>query len=294
MTQQSETRKYFGIEAERWDAQAKKNRYNTITDRNNAVLDSLRRHGKVKNFLDVGCGTGQLTIEIAGLGVDAVGIDFAPGMIDVSLKNTKDANSTAKFSCASVFDISLTENSFDLISAQGFIEYISESELTNFIEILSRILKKNGHAVIGSRNRLFNIASMNEYTQLEVEMGAVPDLIAEAIAVQMSPSQQSLFQTLSHFTSELDRPTSHPNTGIDVATRYQYTPSELIAKFHKVGLTPNQIYPINFHPMPQSLLTNERLLQTKDQLSNIVASDYPTTHQFVPYSSSFVLSFTKP
>ena len=293
MSQQSETQKYFGDEAERWDAQAKKLQYNTITDRNSSVLDSFRRHGNVKNFLDVGCGTGQLTIQISGLGVDASGIDFAPEMIDVCLKNAITANSTAKFNCASIFDISLTDSSFDLISAQGFIEYISESELTKFLGILSRILKKDGQAVIGSRNRLFNIASMNEYTQLEVEIGAIPNLLAEAIAVQMSPSQQSLFKTLSEFSFDLNRPAAHPHTGIDVATRYQYTPSELIAKFHEVGFVPSQIYPINFHPMPQSLLTNAKLLQTKDQLSSVVASEYPNTHQFVPYSSSFVMAFTK-
>jgi ubiquinone/menaquinone biosynthesis C-methylase UbiE len=294
MTQQSETQKYFGNEAEQWDAQAKKIQYNTIADRNNAALDSLRRHGKVKNFLDIGCGTGQLTIEVASLGVDAVGIDFVQEMVDICIKNANDANSTARFTCASVFDASLADNSVDLISAQGFIEYISESELTNFIGIISRILKKNGHAVVGSRNRLFNIASMNEYTQLEIELGAIQNLIDEAIAVQMSPSQQSLFETLSRFTFELNRPTSHPYTGIDVETRYQYTPSELLTRFREFGLTPNQIYPINFHPMPQSLLNNEKLLKTKDQLSNVVASDYPTTHQFVPYSSSFVIAFTKP
>ncbi len=86
MEQQIQTQKYFGSEAERWDAQAKKLEYNTIMDRNNTVLDSLRRHGGVTNFLDVGCGTGQLTIQIADLGIAAVGIDFASEMIDICHK----------------------------------------------------------------------------------------------------------------------------------------------------------------------------------------------------------------
>lgn len=293
MTQQFETQKFFGNEANRWDAQAKKIQYNTIVDRNNTVIDSLRRHGNVTNFLDVGCGTGQLTIQIADLGVNALGIDFAPEMIDVCCKNSKEANSNAKFNCASIFDFDLAADSLDLVSAQGFIEYISESELTKFIEILGRCLKKNGTAVVGSRNRLFNIVSMNEYTQLEIEIGAVPHLIAEAIAVQVSPSHQSLFETLNHFKSNLDRPKSHPNTGIDVTTRYQYTPSELIAYFRKADLIPCQIYPINYHPIPQSLLSDEKLSLIKDQLSSIVASDFTTSHKFVPFSSSFVIAFTK-
>ncbi len=293
MEQQIQTQKYFGSEAERWDAQAKKLEYNTIMDRNNTVLDSLRRHGGVTNFLDVGCGTGQLTIQIADLGIAAVGIDFASEMIDICHKNRIAANSTANFNCASVFNFKFKADSFDLVSAQGFIEYISESELNEFIKILSQILKKNGMAVVGSRNRLFNVVSMNEYTQMEIEMGTIRHLISESISMQMSPSQQSLFKTLNHLNVEIERPESHPNTGINVTTRYQYTPSELIARFRDAKLIPSQIYPINFHSIPQSLLNDKRLRLIKDQLSSSVANDYSTSHQFVPFSSSFVIAFTK-
>lgn len=293
MNQQSETQQYFDSEAARWDTQAKRNQYNTITDRNNTVLDSFRRHGHVSNFLDVGCGTGQLTIEIASLGVNATGIDFAPEMIEICRKNSAVANSSASFNCLSIFDYPIIPASVDLVSAQGFIEYISESELSKFIEILSQILKKNGAAVIGSRNRLFNIVSMNEYTQLEIELGTIKNLLAEAIAIQTSPSQHSLFETLNQFDFKLELPSSHPNTGIDVSTRYQYTPSDLIARFRQADLIPHQIYPINFHTMPQSLLSDEKLSLIKDQLSSVVATDFQTTHQFVPFSSSFVMTFIK-
>lgn len=293
MKQQTQTRKYFGREAEKWNEKSKQNQYNKIADRNECVLDTYRQHGNVVNFLDVGCGTGQLTIELASHGINAVGIDFAPEMIDVCQKNSKDASSSAVFTCASVFDYSIPDNSLDLVSAQGFIEYISQTELTKFIEILGRVLKKNGCAVVGSRNRLFNIASMNEYTQLEIKMGTAPQLLTEAVATQLSPSQQSLFETLNRFDFDLGQPISHPNTGIEVSTRYQYTPSELVRKFRKVCLSPSQIYPINFHSIPMSLLDKNEFALIKDQLSSVVASDYPTTHQFVPFSSSFVIVFTK-
>lgn len=294
MKQQSQTQQYFDNEAKRWDAQAKKTQYNTITDRNNSVLDSLRRHGKVGSFLDVGCGTGQLTIEIANLGVDAVGIDFAPEMIEICHKNSTDTKSTANFSCTSIFNYEIVASSFDLVSAQGFIEYISESELNSFIEIVRHILRKNGVVVVGSRNRLFNLVSLNEYTQLETELGTIPHLVAESVAIQTSPSQQSLFETLKRFNFNLELPASHPNTGIDVDTRYQYTPSDLITRFQKADLIPSHIYPINFHSMPQSLLSDEILSQIKDQFSSVVASDFCNTYQFVTFSSSFVMTFTKP
>lgn len=134
---------------------------------------------------------------------------------------------------------------------------------------------------------------MNEYTQLEIELGTIKNLLAEAIAIQTSPSQHSLFETLNQFDFDLELPSSHPNTGIDVSTRYQYTPSDLIARFRQADLIPYQIYPINFHTMPQSLLSDEKLSLIKDQLSSVVATDFQTTHQFVPFSSSFVMTFIK-
>lgn len=293
MNQQSETKQYFDSQAEQWDAQAKKIQYNTITDRNNAVIDSFRRHNEVTNFLDVGCGTGQLAIEIAGFGVNAVGLDFAPEMIEICQKNSLNANSTANFNCSSIFDYPIVPNSVDLVSAQGFIEYISEAELGKFIQILSQILKKKGAAVIGSRNRLFNLVSLNEYTDLEIKHGTINHLVTEAIAIQRSPSQELLFKALANFDFNLALPASHPNTGIDVSTRYQYTPSDLIARFQAANLFPTQIYPINFQSVPQSMLGSKDLLLAKDQLASIVSSNFKTSHQFVPFSSSFVMTFVK-
>jgi SAM-dependent methyltransferase len=267
--------------------------YNTIADRNWTVSDSCKRHGGVKNFLDVGCGSGQLVIELAEKVSKSIGIDFAPEMIRISRENAKTAGSNAVFEHCSLFDFQCDPESFDLISAQGFIEYISEAELGIFIDFCSRSLKRNGVAVVGSRNRLFNIISMNGYTSMESELGTLSHLIDESILIQSSKSQHFLFEALSTTDHTSRHPVSHPFTGVKVATRFQYTPSELIAKFKKVNLVPQRIYPINFQPIPQSLLTIDKWAQVKDKVSNLVAMSPDDFHQFVPFSSSFVLAFKK-
>lgn len=38
----------------------------------------------MSDFLDVGCGTGQLAIHVAKLGIRSVGVDFAPDIIRVA------------------------------------------------------------------------------------------------------------------------------------------------------------------------------------------------------------------
>lgn len=208
-------------------------------------------------------------------------------------KNASAANSLVKFRCASIFNVPAVADSYDLVSALGFIEYISENELSKLIDYLGIVLRRGGCAVIGSRNRLFNLISMNEYTKIEVNLETVTQLAVESEAIQTATSQVSLLETLSKFRFALKGPSSHPHTGIDVATRYQFTPSELIAKFAEVDLFAEQIYPINYQPLPQSLLKDQKLLKVKDQLSSLVANDYKHAFQLVPFSSSFVMSFVK-
>jgi 2-polyprenyl-3-methyl-5-hydroxy-6-metoxy-1,4-benzoquinol methylase len=291
--QQNETHKYFNSHASDWNEQSKRTSYNTISDRNWTVTDSLQRHGQVNDFLDVGCGSGQLVIEVAKKVSNAIGIDFSSEMIRISKENAKNEGSTAIFKHSSVFDYQVSLESFDLISAQGFIEYISESQLSDFINFCGQSLRPNGIAVVGSRNRLFNVVSMNGYTTMESELGTLPQLINESILIQSTENQDSLLTALSSFHSESRHPVSHPFTGVDVATRFQYTPSELIAKFNKANLTPQRIYPINFQPIPQSILGNIKWAEVKDKIAGLVAMSQEELHQFVPFSSSFVLALKK-
>jgi 2-polyprenyl-3-methyl-5-hydroxy-6-metoxy-1,4-benzoquinol methylase len=293
MEQKEQTQKYFDLHASDWNEQSKKTSYNTIADRNWTVTDSCAHHGQVKDFLDVGCGSGQLVIQIAEKGVNSIGIDFAPEMIRVSQDNAKNLISNATFKQCSVFDYQCFPNSFDLVSAQGFIEYISESELNSFIDFCGRSLRPNGVAVIGSRNRLFNVISMNGYTEMELKLGTLTQLIEESTLIQNTETQNSLFEVLNntHFASR--HPVSHPFTGVSVTTRFQYTPSELIAKFKTVGLAPQRIYPINFQPIPQSLLAINEWAKVKDQIASLVSKSPRESHQFVPFSSSFVLALKK-
>ena len=53
----------------------------------------------------------------------------------------------AKFECCSIFNYHLESNKYDLISANGFIEYISYEELNKLLEVSLEALKPNGSLV---------------------------------------------------------------------------------------------------------------------------------------------------
>ena len=183
--QQKETLEYFDAFAKDWKEKAqgqKIAKVNVISQRNNYVIEVVKMRKKNLKTLDVGCGTGELVHEIAKLNVHAVGVDFAGEMIRLAQEIAlKDNLANAEFVCASVFDFKMVDNSFDVISANGFLEYISYEQFDSFLTIALNALQKDGSLVLGSRNRLFNIFSLNEYTSNELSNHNVEKLLIEAI-----------------------------------------------------------------------------------------------------------------
>ena len=190
MNQQKQTLEYFKANAESWNEKAKDEDYSIIDNRHNAVLEVMKAYPKESSILDVGCGTGQLAIEAYQMGWQSVGLDFSEEMIDICIQNNSSQNAKADFICNSIFEASLNKNSFDVISAQGFIEYISLDQLSEFLKLTHSYLKTNGAIALGSRNRLFNLHSFNSFTEIELSLDTINALTKEGIILQSSNSQE--------------------------------------------------------------------------------------------------------
>lgn len=293
MEQQTQALAYFNAHANDWQNKAVNPDYSVIDNRHKAVLEILKLYPNNSSLLDVGCGTGQLAIQASHLGWEALGVDFAPEMIDVCLHNNQSQGAQAKFLCSSIFDFRVAENSFDVISAQGFIEYITLTQLEQFLNLAHRALKKGGVLVLGSRNRLFNLHSLNEFTTMEAELGSIPHLIKESQILQTAPTQEAALHELAQLNVDYIQPESHHHTGIIVDTRYQFTPADLMARLSKSHLTPQQLFPIHFHALPISLLAHPETLKLHQQLAKIASDNWIHCHPLIPYASSFVIAAKK-
>jgi 2-polyprenyl-3-methyl-5-hydroxy-6-metoxy-1,4-benzoquinol methylase len=293
MEQQDQTLTYFKSHARDWQTKAMDQDYNLIENRHNAVLESMRNFPSGSSLLDVGCGTGQLAIQASKLGWSATGIDFAQEMIDLCLSNSKGENAKAEFVCTSVFDYDASSESFDVVSAQGFIEYITLEQLDEFIDFAKRILKKKGKLALGSRNRLFNLHSLNEFTELETALGTAEHLMLEARIIQTAKTQQEAIEALKLFAFEYVQPKIHPRTGVKVDTRYQFSPADLMMRLRKHGLNATRIFPVHYHPLPVALLKEGEFKTTHNYVARLASDRWITHHNLVPYSSSFVLEAQK-
>jgi ubiquinone/menaquinone biosynthesis C-methylase UbiE len=59
--------------------------FNSFTEDEGFWLNIVKKNG-VKNIVDLGCGTGLLTCELAKLGYKTIGIDPASPMIEIAQK----------------------------------------------------------------------------------------------------------------------------------------------------------------------------------------------------------------
>ncbi len=103
--------------------------------------------------LEVGCGAGYLTLELAGRGMRLVAIDAAPEMLEIAggLLARHDPASRVRFQQADVHHMPFPDASFDLAVALGVIPWLHSP--ASALGELARVLRPGGHLIVTSDNR---------------------------------------------------------------------------------------------------------------------------------------------
>lgn len=252
--QQEQTYRYFNDNVKAWQHQADVETYSLTKNRIAAVECTLAKIPNAKNVIDLASGTGDLCISLAQQGYDTLGVDFAPNMIIRAKENNDRAGTDAEFICASVFDIE-PEDRFDLCSIQGLIDYISMEQLDTLLEKANHLLNPGGYLDISALNRLFNLYSLDSFTHMECELDMLQHLLDEAMLVGQAKNADELFEKLRQRDFEYVHPSTHPRLyeSIDIDTRFQYTPGDLLKRIEKHGFEVTAIYNIQYHGLPANM-----------------------------------------
>jgi len=284
--QQLQTKKFFETEAYAWSQRAdvKKNKINnTIIERNLFAFQIIKKN-KLKFHLDVGCGSGDLSFLSSKVTKSSIGIDFSKNMIKIANKKFKNKN--LQYINTSIFDFQ-NDYKFDAVSANGFIEYLSNKDVFNFMKYCQSNIKKSGFLILGSRNRIFNLFSLNRFSLHELKTKSFQILYNEAIALNN--------MTLKEFSKRKKMdfkpvPFKQPMTrDIKVNIRNQFSPSQIIKLLKEYSFKVTNIHPINYHPATPKVYNSN--LEYKKISDKIVS--YNNKLSLIPFSSSFIVAAKK-
>jgi len=269
--QQKQTLKFFVENAKNWlseDVFNNKKIQSSQQQRNMFVYNYIKKN-RPNNFLDIGCGTGNLVNKVFFyVKKNLSGIDFSKSMIDLANKKKIKFKSNIKY---------------DVISANGFIEYFSKKELILIFSKIKKLLTKNGKIFFSVRNRLFNVFSLNEFTKLEMNSNKIHNLLRESFAIVNSSF--SKFKRNKSLKFDIIR-YKQPNTGVNVSLINQYTPLQIIKFIEKLGFEAIEIAPINYHSVIPQYKDTNKIVDIFN--SNIIRKD-SLNKKLIPFSSSFII-----
>lgn len=109
------------------------------------LIDQLKLQGN-ERILNLACGYGRHSLELARRGYDVTGIDITSEYIKYATEQTKKECLKAKFLCMDIREVNVKEK-FDVVinMADGAIGYLeNDTENMKIFEVVSNALKKGG------------------------------------------------------------------------------------------------------------------------------------------------------
>jgi SAM-dependent methyltransferase len=128
------------MSATAWNAKLYNEKHAFVWEKGKDLLEQLApRRGE--RILDLGCGTGHLTAEIASRGAEVVGVDRSAEMIAEARRQYPDL----RFEVADALQLAFDEQ-FDAVFSNAVLHWIREPD--RVIRGVARALRRNGRYVV--------------------------------------------------------------------------------------------------------------------------------------------------
>ncbi len=109
----------------------------------------LSRIEETSVILDVGCGAGFLTNELALAGHQVTGVDLSESSLKVAAHH--DQTKTVNYKVANAYELPFSDASFDVLCAMDFLEHVEDP--SRAIKEFARVLKPGGKFFYHTFNR---------------------------------------------------------------------------------------------------------------------------------------------
>ncbi|KPU45595.1 trans-aconitate 2-methyltransferase [Oxobacter pfennigii] len=146
----------------KWDSALYDDKHDFVSKYGQALIDSVNT-AKGQVILDLGCGTGKLTVELAKNGAQVIGIDMSEEMIRKAKTNYPYLN----FHIEDATELKY-ENCFDTIFSNAVLHWIKDQK--KLLSSIYKALKKGGKLIceFGAKGCAYNVQKVfsEEYEAL--------------------------------------------------------------------------------------------------------------------------------
>ena len=105
----------------------------------------LAEHGEIRSpVLDVGCGTGENALYLAGLGFEVTGIDIVPTAVEKALSKAKKRSLAATFMVWDALRLQELNRRFNAVVDSGFFHVLPDKKRPVFVKSLASVLDLGG------------------------------------------------------------------------------------------------------------------------------------------------------
>ena len=126
------------------------------------LRDLMRRHFRARrgghelpleglSILDIGCGAGLLAEPLARLGGDVLGLDPAPGNIEVARRHAAETGAAVSYRAATLEQLAGEGASFDVVLAMEVVEHVRD--MPRFVATACSLARPGGLFVASTLNR---------------------------------------------------------------------------------------------------------------------------------------------
>lgn len=94
-----------------------------------------------KRLLEVGTGSGTISVFLSSLGYDVTSIDNDEAVLSVAGKTSEAFRGCARYELADAFNLPYEEGDFDVAFSQGLLEHFSDEEIIRMLEEQLRVAR---------------------------------------------------------------------------------------------------------------------------------------------------------
>ena len=109
--------------------------------------------GPAQRILDIGAGTGPLSVELARRGADVWAVDIGLRWAAFARARAEDADVSFNSLCAGISNLPFPDASFDLVLGESVLELVPDQQIA--LRELHRVLRPGAHLVFSTPNRWF-------------------------------------------------------------------------------------------------------------------------------------------